>query len=48
MREEEHRPLIRWAFYEWMAALSIEEIITNAPLINLLEDIERTFRMVDA
>ena len=32
---------LKWAFYDWCASLTIDEIVSNEPLIEVIERVER-------
>lgn len=37
---------LKWAFYEWLGALSIDEIMNNAGLMECVQRVERLMRQL--
>jgi len=39
----DYEGIIKWSFYEWMGALSVDEILSNPTLIMQLDLVESIF-----
>lgn len=35
---------LKWAFYDWMGAISVDEIMSNQRLVERLKVVEKVFR----
>ena len=42
---EERLEQVKWAFYQWLGALSVDEILSNSALIESVKTVERLLKM---